>query len=94
MHKVDEIAFAQVRPSLMREEFQTWKLIVNPETRSAALDAADGGATFDKNGRPVYKAIYQKRIPYTDFLLEETKLYCCANGDGPNGKTIMLPCEY
>jgi hypothetical protein len=91
---IDEIAIAQHEKALMREPFQSWKLSVNPESRSAVLHATDGGAAVNARGEPIYRELYRQAIPYTDFPLEEIRLYVCANGEGANGKTIMLASEY
>jgi len=91
---VDEIAIAQLEKALMREEFQSWSLLVNTESRSAVLLATNGGAAIDARGEPLYREIYRKTIAYTDFPLKEIRLYVCANGYGLNGKTIMLAREY
>ncbi|MGP0092330.1 MAG: DUF6876 family protein [Xanthobacteraceae bacterium] len=62
---LDEIAFAQRgEKSVAREEFQFWKLQVNPD-HTATLTCEDG------NG----KAVYCKAIEYTDFPLPEIALY-------------------
>ena len=61
---LDEIAFAQRSTRVGREEFQVWKLAVNPD-HTARLTCEDG------NGNTV-KA---KRIPYTDFPLEGIELF-------------------
>jgi hypothetical protein len=60
-----EIALAQrYEKSVAGEEFQLWKLKVNPD-HTATL------ACEDRNGR----AIYSKAIEYTDFPLPEVALY-------------------
>ena|ERR1700730_12020120 len=62
---LDEIAFAQRGDkSVACEEFQLWKLQVNPD-HTATLSCEDG------NG----KAVYSKAIEYTDFPLPEIALY-------------------
>jgi len=74
---LDEIALAQkYEKRVAIEEFQLWKLTVNPD-QTAMLVCEDG------NG----KAVFSKRIPYTDFPPEGIKLYCANN-------TILLPSEY
>ena len=88
---VDEIAIAQHAKALIGEQFQSWKLLVNQESRSALLLATDGGAALNARGEPIYRELYRKTIPYTDFPVEEIRLYVCSNGDG---KTIMLASEY
>jgi hypothetical protein len=64
-----EIALAQrYQKSVTAEEFQLWKLTVNPD-RTATLTCEDG------NG----KAVYSKAIEYTDFPLPEIALYFTNN---------------
>lgn len=73
---LDEIALAQrFQKSVAKEEFQLWHLIVKDNT--ADLVCEDG------NGRNVYV----QHIPFTDFPLDEVKLYFTNN-------TILLPSEY
>lgn len=79
---LDEIALSQSHPKLKGEEFQVWKLTLN----------ANGGATLaadDGDGH----VLQTKRIEFTDFPLQEIKLYVCAGGPG-NTTVIMLPSEY
>ena len=73
---IDEIAFAQAKPRITVEEFQTWTLTVN-EDSSASLKCDDGNKNI----------LFIKRIPFTDFLLPEIKIYCINN-------VILLPSEY
>jgi hypothetical protein len=62
---IDEIAFAQRFDKLLAaEEFQSWKLTVNPD-HTATLDCEDG------NGG----VVFTKAIEYTDFPLAEIALY-------------------
>ncbi len=91
---IDAIAIPQNCKALLGEEFQSWKLAVDEASRSAVLTATDGGASEDKEGNPVYKTLYRQKIPYTDFPLSEVSIYCCANGQDRNGKTILLASEY
>ena len=65
---VDEIAFAQSIPAVTAEEFQTWRLKVNPD-QTATLACDDG------NGR----IVFSKEIEYTDFPLDEISLYFTNN---------------
>jgi hypothetical protein len=65
-----------------REEFQVWRLIVEPTTRSAMLTMTDG------NG---ISAIITQEIAYTDFPLAEIALWLVASG---NHWVLMLPSEY
>jgi hypothetical protein len=74
---LDEIALAQrYDKRVAGEEFQVWKLMVK-EDHSATLACDDGNGNI----------VYTKRIPFTDFPLEEISLYFCNN-------TILLPSEY
>jgi hypothetical protein len=74
---IDEIALAQrYQKRVAAEEFQHWKLTVKAD-HSATLACDDG------NGN----VVFSKRIPFTDFPLEEISLYFC-------NKTLMLPSEY
>ncbi len=74
---IDDIALAQrYVKRVAAEEFQHWKLTVKAD-HSATLACDDG------NGN----VVYAKRIPFTDFPLEETSLYFCNN-------TVLLPSEY
>lgn len=66
---LDEIAFAQKgNPAVAAEEFQLWKLTVNPD-QTGLLVCEDG------NGN----AVYTKPLDYTDFPLAEIKLYFTNN---------------
>jgi hypothetical protein len=74
---LDKIALAQrYAKRVAGEEFQVWTLKVKDD-RTAQLTCDDG------NGN----VVYAKRIPFTDFPLEEISLYYC-------DKTILLPSEY
>ena len=74
---LDEIAIIQLHNRrIAGEAFQVWKLIVHDD-RSAALTCDDGNGTV----------VYTKRIPFTDFPLEEITFYFTDN-------VILLPCEY
>lgn len=74
---LDTIAIAQAHePKVKSEEFQLWKLTVRPD-HTATLTCDDGNGLV----------IYSQEIPFTDFPLEEIKLYCC-------NRTIMLTSEY
>ena len=74
---LDIIAIAQQHESrVAQEEFQVWKLQVRPD-RSATVLCDDG------NGN----VVYTQEIPFTDFPLDEVKLYFANN-------VIHLPSEY
>jgi hypothetical protein len=66
---IDEIAFAQRgEKRLATEEFQLWKLTVNPDhTATLGCEDGDGGVVFTK------------AIEYTDFPLAEIILYFINN---------------
>ena len=59
-----------------QEEFQVWKLKVSAD-RSATVFCDDGNDNV----------VYTKEIPFTDFPLDEVKLYFANN-------VIHLPSEY
>ena len=74
---LDIIAIAQQHDaSVSGEEFQVWNLKVHSD-RSASVFCDDG------NGNP----FYTQEIPFTDFPLDEVKLYFANN-------VIHLPSEY
>lgn len=74
---LDEIALAQrYEKSVAVQEFQLWQLKVNVN-HTAVLICENG------NG----EVVLSKGIPFTDFPLDEIKLYCINN-------TILLPSEY
>ena len=74
---LDIIAIAQQHePRVAQEEFQVWKLQVRTD-RSATVFCDDG------NGN----VVYTQEIPFTDFPLDEVKLYFANN-------VIHLPSEY
>jgi len=74
---LDAIAIAQLyEKSVAAEEFQVWKLKVNAD-RTATVTCDDGNK----------KIVYTHNIAFTDFPLDEIKLYFMDN-------TILLPSEY
>ena len=74
---LDAIAIAQrFEKSVAAEEFQVWKLKVNDD-RTASLVCDDGNDNI----------VYTQQIAFTDFPIEEIKLYFTDN-------TILLPSEY
>jgi hypothetical protein len=74
---LDIVAIAQQHDARVSgEEFQVWNLRVHSD-RSATVFRDDG------NGNP----LYTQEIPYTDFPLDEVKLYFANN-------VIHLPSEY
>ena len=74
---INEIAFLQEQPQIARTEFQRWILQVNLEESTAILSCDDG------NGR----ILHSKKIEYTDFPLDEIKIYVA-------NKVMLLPSEY
>jgi hypothetical protein len=74
---LDEIVFAQFDENRFAgEELQHWKLIVHPD-KTATLTCDDANETI----------LLTKHIDFTDFLLDEVRLYYI-------NKTIMLRGEY
>jgi hypothetical protein len=73
---LDEIVFAQrFIPAVRSESFQVWKLSVTKQ--SGILTCDDGNGNI----------VHTKEIPFTDFPLEEIKLYFTDD-------VILLPSEY
>jgi hypothetical protein len=84
---IDAVASYQSRayPKVLAEEFQAWKLWVNPN-RSATLTMTDGNTD---------KPIVTQQIEFTDFADSgetEAQLYCVLSPGQP--AVLMLPCEY
>jgi hypothetical protein len=73
---IDLIASWQIDPAVRDEAFVVWNLTVN--TDHTAVAVADDG-----NGRELAR----QNIEYTDFPLDEIKLYLTDN-------TLLLPSEY
>ncbi len=74
---LDAIAIAQLyEKTVAAEEFQVWVLNVNPD-RTASLTCDDGNGNI----------VYTQQIEFTDFPLDEIKLYFTDN-------VILLPSEY
>jgi hypothetical protein len=74
---LDIIAIAQQHDARVTgEEFQVWNLKVHPD-RSATVYCDDGNGNL----------VYTQEIPFTDFPLDEVKLYFA-------NKVIHLPSEY
>lgn len=82
---IDAIVSHQHSPKVRREEFQVWTLKV--ENRKAVLVCEDG--------REDSKPLATQKIEYTDFPLEEIKLYFEVGSlDGEHlCKILMLPSE-
>jgi hypothetical protein len=82
---IDEIAYAQLDPSVKAEDFQSWTLKLGTEGKGAQLTCTDG----DKGDGPV--TLFSVHIGYTDFPLQEINLFC--EFDGVR-RTILLPSEH
>ena len=65
---LDEIAFGQADAKIAAEEFQVWRLKVNPD-KTATLKCEDGNDHI----------ILTKPIEYTDFPLEEISFFFTDN---------------
>ncbi len=79
---LDEIAFAQTDKKVIACPAQFWILKVNQEDNSAVLEMQED------QGMPL---VVNKKIPYTDFPLEEQKVWVMAEGDKI---VLLLPSEY
>lgn len=62
---IDAIVSWQTKARVRCEEFQIWKLIVNPANRSCVLVGTDGNRNH----------IARQKIGYTDFPLDDITLY-------------------
>lgn len=89
---IDAIASYQGEKVLARHPFQVWKLIVTEtegQSRYARLICTNGN-----NEKP----IVEQEIEYTDFLLDEVRLYASVEPVDATGKKkrtiILLPGEY
>lgn len=85
---VDVVGSHQINPVLKRgklADFQLWELKVNPDKTAVVTCRADSGV----------KPAITQRIEYTDFPMEEIKLYVERGSvDGENIHLIlMLPSE-
>ena len=76
---IDLVVSWQLKPKVAREPFQVWTLKVN-EDRTAVAECWDD--TPGESNR-----LARQEIEYTDFPLEEIRLYFC---DG----VLLLPSEY
>lgn len=65
---INEIAFGQAEPAIAAEEFQVWRLKVNPD-QTAILTCEDGND----------RVVFTKRLEFTDFPLEEIAFYFTDN---------------
>ena len=77
---MDVIASWQYKRAICFETFQVWTMTIN-QKHKARIVCDDG------NGNELTAQI----IPYTDFPLDEIKLYFCNQG---TESVIMLPGEY
>lgn len=64
------------------EQFQAWRLAVDPVTRSATLTMTDGNSD---------QPIITQELDYTDFPLDEIVIWLIAEG---TRWIMMLPSEY
>jgi hypothetical protein len=62
---LDKIATSQLIPAIRAEQFQSWRLTVNPDT-SATLEVEDG------NGN----VLHSEFIHFTDFPLPDITVWC------------------
>ena len=74
---IDEIALMQTEQQFRICEFQVWTLTVDLEKSTAVLTCENGNS----------HVFYEKKISYTDFPLDEIKIYFVNN-------VILLPSEY
>ena len=74
---IDEIAFNQMQPRVGSERFQVWTLRTDLEKSTAVLTCDDGND----------RVIYTKKISYTDFPLDEIRIFFVNN-------VMHLPSEY
>lgn len=72
---IDKVASLQLEPKIKREEFQTWLLKVTGSQADLTCDDGNGNI------------VYSEHIDFTDFPLDEIKLFYTNN-------VIMLPSEY
>jgi hypothetical protein len=79
---MDVIASYQRAPEFYGQEFQVWRIEVEP-CRTAEITADDGNE----------KVLARQTIPWTDFPLDHFKLYAELN-DYLGGLVILLPSEY
>lgn len=78
-----DLVFSHQRTqSVAREPFQTWTLTVDLTKHEGLVVATDGG----KNGRKP-REIARQLIEYTDFPLDEIKLFL-------EGDVLLLPSEH
>ena len=77
---IDLVVSWQIHAKVRREPFQVWTLKVNEEDRSAVAECWN-----DTPGKS--KRLARQKIEYTDFPLDEIRLFFC---DG----VLLLPSEY
>jgi len=82
---IDDIAIANAfEPNFKGEDFQMWSLVKH-DGDIATLMATDGND----------KILYAKKIDFTDFPLDEIKMYVVSAEDfGAGALMLMLPSEY
>jgi hypothetical protein len=74
---LDEIAYSQKLTRISHQEFQCWTLNVNKTDNTAVLKCDNGNGDI----------VFIKHIDYTDFPLEEIRIYC-------TNCVVLLPSEY
>ncbi|MFT3793659.1 DUF6876 family protein [Flavobacterium sp.] len=74
---IDEVALSQMLGTIRYQEFQVWTLKVNLDESKGVLTCDDGND----------KILLSKPIHFTDFPMEEIRLYFVGN-------VILLPSEY
>ncbi|ARW11806.1 MULTISPECIES: DUF6876 family protein [Acetobacter] len=84
---IDVLASVQYLPAMRAEERQFWTLQVDLEKHAAVVVCTDG----DKTGEGEIE-LYRQEIPYTDFPLNEAKLF--AFREPGMGRVVLLPSEY
>lgn len=81
---VDAIGSYQGEPKLKREPFQVWILKKDKDGKGATLSAYNDYSEKEPNK---YKPLVTQKIEYTDFPLDEIKLYV-------EGNVVLLPSEH
>lgn len=84
---IDILASVQHMPTMREEDRQFWTLKVDLEKHAAVVVCTDG----DKTGEGEIE-LYRQEIPYTDFPLNEAKLF--AFREPGMGRVVLLPSEY
>lgn len=81
---LDVVASHQPDWRLHNEEFQVWKLSVNPD-RTARVWCEDGNDT----------TLLEQLVPFTDYPEDECEIWLVKHAGGPGTDSLaMLPSEY